>query len=81
MQQSQQAESDRLRDPAFVLLRFPVEDVGADGGEFAVGEQGVEDLEVEKVAEVGPDADEGDEVGDGEGGVEVVEDFGGLGSK
>jgi len=81
LQQSQQAESDRLRDPAFVLLRFPVEDVGADGGEFAVGEQGVEDLEVEKVAEVGPDADEGDEVGDGEGGVEVVEDFGGLGSK
>jgi hypothetical protein len=31
------------------------------------------------VAHVGPDADEGDEVGDCEGGVEVVEDFGGLG--
>jgi hypothetical protein len=59
-------------------LCFPVEDVGADGGEFAAWEERVEDLEVEEVAEVGPDADEGDEVGDCEGGVEVVEDFGGL---
>jgi hypothetical protein len=53
-------------------LRLPVEDVGADGGEFAVGEEGIEDLEVEEVAGVGPDADEGDEVGDCEARVEVV---------
>jgi hypothetical protein len=53
-------------------LGFPVEDVGADCGEFAVGEQRVEDLEVEEVAGIGPDADEGDEVGDCEARVEVV---------
>ena len=72
MQQGQEAEGDGLRNPALVLLCFPVEDVGADCGEFAVGEQRVEDLEVEEVARVGPDADEGDEVGDCEGRVEVV---------
>jgi hypothetical protein len=59
-------------------LRDPVEVVGADGREFAIGKQCVEDLEVEKVAHVRPDADEGDEVRNGEAGVEVVEDFGSL---
>jgi hypothetical protein len=72
LQHGQEAEGDGLRDPAFVLLRLPVEDVGTDGGEFAVGEEGIEDLEVEEVAGVGPDADEGDEVGDCEARVEVV---------
>jgi len=72
LQHRQQTESDGLRDPALILLGFPVEDVGADCGEFAVGEQRVEDLEVEEVAGIGPDADEGDEVGDCEARVEVV---------
>ena len=57
-------------------MGFPVEFEGADGAES--GEDRVEDLEVEEVAHVGPDTDEGDEVGDREAGVEVVEDFGGL---
>ena len=57
------------------MLGDPVELVGADGLECAVGEQGVEDFEVEEVAHVGPDADESDEVGDREAGVEVVEDL------
>jgi hypothetical protein len=72
LQQGQEAEGDALRNPALVLLRFPVEDIGADRGEFAVGEERVEDFEVEEVPRVGPDADEGDEVGDREGRVEVV---------
>jgi hypothetical protein len=59
-------------------LSDPVEVVGADGRELAVGKQGVEDLEVEEVAHVRPDADEGDEVGDREARVEVVEDLGSL---
>lgn len=60
------------------MLCNPVELVGTDGRELAVGEHCVEDLEVEEVAHVGPDTDEGDEVGDREAGVEVVEDFRGL---
>ena len=72
LQHGQEAEGDGLRNPALVLLGLPVEDVGADGGKFAVGEEGVEDFEVEEVAGVGPDADEGDEVGDCEARVEVV---------
>ena len=59
-------------------MSVPVEIVGADGCELAIGKHGVEDLEVEEVARVRPDADERDEVGDREAGVEVVEDFRGL---
>jgi hypothetical protein len=33
LQSKQQCKSDDLRDPAFVLLGFPVEFVGADGAE------------------------------------------------
>ena len=78
MQHGNKPEGDGLRNPALVLLSDPVEVVGADGRELAVGKQGVEDLEVEEVAHVRPDADEGDEVGDCEAGVEVVEDLGSL---
>lgn len=78
LQHRKERESDGLRDPALVLLCNPVELVGADGLELAVGEQSVQDLEVEEVAHVRPDADEGDEVGDREARVEVVEDLGSL---
>jgi hypothetical protein len=78
LQHCKKRESDGLRNPALVLLRDPVEVVGADGCELAVGKQGVEDLEVEEVAHVRPDADEGDEVGDRKAGVEIVEDLGSL---
>lgn len=77
---------------AFVLLVgevdvLPAGGVGADVFEFvrlageegdAVGGHGVEDAQVDEVAQVGPDADEHDEVRGCEDGVEVVEDFGGL---
>jgi len=75
LQHCEERESDRLRDPALVLLCNPVELVGANCRKLAVGEHGVEDFEVEEVAHVGPDADESDEVGDREAGVEVVEDL------
>lgn len=51
---------------------------GAGEARDAVGGHGVDDAEVDEVAEVGPDADEHDEVGGCEDAVEVVEDFGGL---
>ena len=76
LQRGQQAKGDVLADPALVLLGDPVEVEGADGAEF--GEGGVEDDEVEVVAAVDPDADEEGEVGDGDAGVEVAADFGGL---
>jgi hypothetical protein len=78
LQHCEKRESDGLRDPALVLLSDPVEVVGADGCELAVGKECVENFEVEEVAHVRPDADEGDEVGDCEAGVEVVEDLGSL---
>jgi hypothetical protein len=58
------------------LLASPVEFEGAEGLELR--EDCVEDDEVDVVAEVGPDADEEAEVGDRDGGVEVIEGFGGL---
>lgn len=58
------------------MLASPVEFEGAEGLELR--EDCVEDDEVDVVAEVGPDADEEAEVGDRDGGVEVIEGFGGL---
>ena len=69
-------KGDILRDPALVLLGLPVELPGPDGLEF--GEHGPEDLEGDVVAQVGPDDHEDEEVGFDEGGVDVVEAFGGL---
>ena len=65
-----------MRDPAFVLLRFPIELVRTDACEFGKGRE--EDTEVYVVAEVNPDADEEAEIGDYDGRVQVVEGFGGL---
>lgn len=65
-----------MREGAFILLPVPVELVGAEGAEL--GEGCVENDEVDVVAEVGPDEDEEAEVGDCDGGGEVVEGFGGL---
>ena len=76
MEGDEKREGDGLADPAFVLLRHPVQLVGADGLEF--GEGRVDDEEVEVVAVVGPDEDEGAEVGDYDWGGDVVEQFGGL---
>ena len=87
LQAREQEEGDDLRDPAFVLLRRPVQREAAHAGEFVggegearegVGEEGVEDAQVDEVAEVGPDEHEHDQEGAGDDVVEVVEDFGGL---
>jgi hypothetical protein len=78
LQHRQKSESDGIRNPALVLLSVPVEIVRTNGREFAIGEHGIEDFEVQEVAHVRPNADEGDEVGDCEVRVEVVEDLGSL---
>ena len=74
-----------MADPAFVLLRDPVQVVGSDGGELsrrdgrewdvARQEQGFDDDEVEVVSAVSPDAEERGEVERCNGGVDVVEQF------
>jgi hypothetical protein len=73
LETSEEGERDDLRERALVLLCFPVELEGTDGLEF--GEDGVEDAQVDVVAEVAPDAHEDEKVGPGDGRVEVVEDF------
>lgn len=78
LQAREQGEGDPLGNPALVLLRDPVELEGADGREFPAWEERDQDFEVDEVPHVQPDADEGDEVGDREDRVEVVQDFGGL---
>lgn len=65
-----------MTEGGFVLLAGPVEFERAEG--LKLREGCVEDDEINVVAEVGPDADEETKVGDGDGGVEVVEGFGGL---
>lgn len=70
LKRSEQGEGDVLADPALVLLCFPVELPGADGAEG--GEDGVEDAQVEVVAQVAPDQHEEEEVGAYDGGVDVV---------
>ena len=59
-----------MGNPAFILLRVPVELEWADGLEGC--EDCPEDGKVEVVAEVDPYEDEGDEIRADDGGVEVV---------
>ena len=70
LQRSEEGEGDVLRDPALVLLCFPVELPWADGAEG--GEDGVEDFEVDEVAQVAPHQHEEEEVGAYYGGVDEV---------
>lgn len=76
MQAGQQSEGDILADPALVLLSLPVEFEGTDSTEF--GQNGPEDLQVQNVAAVDPDADKRAEVRRDDYRVEVVEGFGCL---
>ena len=76
LQGGQQDEGDGLGNPALVLLGGPVELEGPARGE--VGEDGDQDAQVDVVAQVDPDADEEDKVGDRDGRAEIVEDLGGL---
>ena len=65
-----------MRDPALVLLRVPVELEWADGAEG--GEDSVEDEDVDVVPKIDPDGHEDGEVGEDDGGREVIEGFGCL---
>ena len=65
LQTRQQRKCDDLAEATLVLLGFPVEVEGTNGGEG--GEDGEKDDEVDVVAEVDPDTDEEGEVGDREG--------------
>lgn len=56
LQTSEQREGNDLADPALVLLRLPVQLVRSDGTEL--GQAGPEDLQVDKMSEVDPYANE-----------------------
>lgn len=76
LQAGQQGGRDVVRDPALVLLRGPVELVGAHGLELV--ELRPDDAQVEVVPHVDPHEDEEGEVRPDQGVVEVVEGLGGL---
>ena len=76
LQGSQKSESDALAEPAFVLLRLPVELVRTHILE--IGEHGGEDDEIDVMPQVCPDDHEDGEEGDDDGGGDVVEGFGRL---
>lgn len=73
---AEQGQRDVEGDVALVLLRFPVELIGADG--LKLGEQRPEDTQVEVVAQIDPHAHEGEVIRAGERVVEVVEGLRGL---
>lgn len=75
LQRRQQRRGDVLADPALVLLRLPVELKGPNGSKL--GEEGDDDLDVDVVAQVDPDADKGEKVRRNQKVVEVVEHLGG----
>ena len=70
LQRGKQGKGDVLADPALVLLRFPVEFKGTNG--FEGCENGPDDLEVNVVTRVAPDAHEDEEVRTDNGGVDVI---------
>jgi hypothetical protein len=76
LQACQQRKGNVLRDPAFVLLGFPVEFERPNGLE--ISQDGVEDREINVVTEVAPDYHEDEKVRSHKVGVDVVETFRGL---
>lgn len=60
MQAGQEAKGDVLREWRLVLLGLPVELEGTNGGEFC--ERGVQNGNINVVAEIDPDQDEEAEV-------------------
>ena len=75
MQGGEQRSGNVLAEPALVLLGGPVELKGADGAEL--GKQRNDNLDVDDVAQVDPDAHKEEKVWANEEVVEVVEDLGG----
>lgn len=76
LQAGQQDQGDVLREPALELLARPVQLEGPDGAEL--GEERVEDAQVEVVAHVDPHRHEDGKVGHLQRAVDVVEGLGGL---
>lgn len=76
LQGAEQGQGNHKGQGALVLAALPVELVGAD--RLELGEEAGEDAQVEVVAQVDPDAHEGEVVGAGEPVVEVVERLGSL---
>lgn len=76
LKSGQQRGRNGLRYPAFELAAGPVQLVGPDRAEF--GEDGVDDFEVQVVAQVDPDENEKGKVGCLHHAVNVVQGFGGL---
>ena len=76
MEGAEQGEGDVEGEGALELAVVPVHDIGTNSLEL--GEEGVDDSEIEIVAKVDPDADEAGIVGTGEEVVQVVERLGGL---
>ena len=79
LERAEQGKGDDEGDVALVLLSLPVELVRTDGLEL--GEQTVENAQVEVVAQVDPHAHKGEVVGAGERVIEVVESLGSLQKK
>lgn len=73
MEGGEQGGGDDVRERALVLLGGPIQFIGADGFEFV--ELGVEDAQVQVVAQVDPGDNEEAEVGPDKGMIEVVEGF------
>lgn len=78
LEHCEKTKCDDLGDPAFVLLRIPVQVVWSDSGELAVGEQRCKDYKIEVVSKVCPDDDEEAEIPWRDPRIDVVEAFGGL---
>ena len=76
LERREERRGDDVRDPAFILLRLPVELIRPNGLEFV--EFGIDDAQIEIVTLVDPDEDEEGEVRSDKGVVEIVEGFGGL---
>lgn len=76
LQSGQQSKGDALAEPAFVLLRLPVELERSHILE--IGEHGGEDDQIDVMPQVRPDDHEDGEEWDDDGGGDVVEGFGRL---
>lgn len=76
LQGKKKRKGNDLRNPAFVLLSFPIELVWTNCAE--AGQGGPENVQIEVVAEVEPHSDEETKVRASDGRIEVVEALGAL---
>ena len=74
LQTSEEGKCNVLRNPALILLGFPIEFKRTDSGKFS--EDGPKDAEVNKVAEIDPYTDEQAIKGTNKYGVKIIENFG-----